>query len=72
MKNSAELKSYLQRIEDQSADISPIHQLAALNDILKSANIEKTLDAGNKALAVKIWDRIKAQGVQIERPPILS
>ena len=51
------------QIDDQSEDISPIHQLAALNSILKEANISEILDDANKKIALKIWNRVKEQGV---------
>ena len=74
LKSAKDLKSFLQDVKQQleSEEIAPVYALTALNHVMTLENVYDLLDNPNKKLAREIWTSLKAAGLQLENPPILS
>lgn len=68
-----ELASYLEDIEAKILDsnASYMHLMLALNQILRSKNIEQVMDEELTQRARDLWTKLKTCGFQLNDPPLL-
>jgi len=56
----------------ETSKTASLHSMLFLNKILRSPNAREILDANLTTRTQTLWNKVKATGLQLNDPPILS